>query len=152
MYTVTKTYGHELGLSAVFRQHHADSHCAKLHGYALSFEFVFGCHSLDKNGWVIDFGSLDGLKQWLVEMFDHKLIIAEDDPALGTFMLLSADGLADVVQARRTGCEAFAQFAYEAACNGLAEQYPRRGLRVLSVTVREHGANAATYYPEDHLR
>jgi hypothetical protein len=40
-YQVTKTYGHELGLSCVFRQHRANTHCKHLHGYALAFDIVF---------------------------------------------------------------------------------------------------------------
>ena len=44
----TKTYGHNIGLSAVFRQPHADhSHCKFLHGYSLAFKFTFGCSDLD---------------------------------------------------------------------------------------------------------
>ena len=38
---VTKTYGHDLGLSCCFRQWGASSHCRFLHGYALSFSFTF---------------------------------------------------------------------------------------------------------------
>ena len=36
-YYSTKTYGHNIGLSAVFRQPNADhSHCHLLHGYSLA--------------------------------------------------------------------------------------------------------------------
>ena len=44
----TKHYGHNIGLSAVFRQPNADhSHCHLLHGYSLAFTFTFGCDELD---------------------------------------------------------------------------------------------------------
>ena len=43
----SKTYGHERGLSAAFRQWRADSHCKFIHGYSLEFEFVFGANELD---------------------------------------------------------------------------------------------------------
>ena len=40
-YYSTKTYGHNIGLSAVFRQPNADhSHCHFLHGYSLAFKFT----------------------------------------------------------------------------------------------------------------
>ena len=46
-YYSTKTYGHNIGLSAVFRQPNADhSHCHLLHGYSLQFKFTFGCAKL----------------------------------------------------------------------------------------------------------
>lgn len=45
----TKTYGHNIGLSAVFRQPHADSHCRFLHGYSLQlivgYQNVNQCHT-----------------------------------------------------------------------------------------------------------
>ena len=81
----TKTYGHNIGLSAVFRQPNAHSHCKFLHGYSLGFKFVFGCGELDERNWVVDFGSLKPLKQWLEKKFDHKLVLALDDPMMMHF-------------------------------------------------------------------
>ena len=47
-YYSTKTYGHNIGLSACFRQPHADhSHCRFLHGYSLQFKFTFEADELD---------------------------------------------------------------------------------------------------------
>jgi 6-pyruvoyltetrahydropterin/6-carboxytetrahydropterin synthase len=80
MHYSTKTYGAEVGLSSCFRQHKAQSHCRLLHGYAMSFSFKFGALVLDERNWVVDFGGLKGLKAILEETFDHKTIIAEDDP------------------------------------------------------------------------
>ena len=55
----TKTYGHEEGLSAVFRQPNAThSHCSLLHGYSLGFRLVFSAEVLDDKNWVVDFGGL----------------------------------------------------------------------------------------------
>ena len=70
-YFSTKCYGHNIGLSAVFRQPLAHSHCKLLHGYSLSFKFTFGCDELDERNWVVDFGGLKPLKAWLEETFDH---------------------------------------------------------------------------------
>lgn len=150
MYQVTKTYGHELGLSACFRQWRADSHCRFIHGYALSFKFTFTATELDKNGWVVDFGGLKDLKKWLEDTFDHKLVIAEDDPQLTTLMAMSdsdlPDGqLADVTILPRVGCEAFAFYAYSQATLLLLQKEWGTRVRVLSVEVREHGANSAIF-------
>ena len=63
-YYSTKTYGHNIGLSAVFRQPHADhSHCRFLHGYSLQFKFTFGSSDLDHRNWVQDFGGLKPLNR-----------------------------------------------------------------------------------------
>ena len=80
-YYSTKTYGHNIGLSAVFRQPNADhSHCHLLHGYSLQFKFTFGCSKLDNKNWAVDFGGLKKVKAWLEDNFDHKLCIDKDDP------------------------------------------------------------------------
>ena len=75
-YYSTKTYGHEEGLSCMFRQPLAThSHCSLLHGYALSFSFKFGCENLDDKNWVVDFGDLKELKAWLKDSY-RKLQMA----------------------------------------------------------------------------
>lgn len=56
--------------------------CNKLHGYAFSFKFYFGSDDLDFRNWVMDYGSLKGLKAELQEQFDHVTLVAEDDPEI----------------------------------------------------------------------
>lgn len=145
MYTNRKTYGHEQGLSATFRQHRAKSHCAQLHGYALSFSFEFGCRETDDRGWVLDFGSLKPLKAWLATMFDHVTVMAEDDPALPDFEALADKKYLNLNVVPRTGCESFAHMAWERA-NELAHELTQGRAWCLSCTVAEHGGNSATYH------
>lgn len=141
----TKTYGHEIGLSACFRQHRAESHCRLLHGYALSIKFTFEADELDVRNWVVDFGSLKSLKGRLEDTFDHKMLVAEDDPRLPELMALQKLGLADVVVVPATGCEQFAKLIFETTEVWLkdAGYSPRCWLH--AVEVREHGANSAIY-------
>ena len=147
MYQSTKTYNHEVGLSACFRQWRAKSHCQYLHGYALAVKFVFETQTLDANGWVVDFGGLKELKEWLVDQFDHKLLVAEDDPHLPHFKNLQDCGLAQLRVVPHTGCEAFARLIYAAAADWLIKKEGIR-VRLVSVQVSEHGANSAIYTPE----
>ena len=84
-----KTYTHATGHSCAFRQWRADSHCNLIHGYALQFEFTFGGSELDERNWIVDFGGLKPLKEWLKHMFDHTYLVAEDDPELDTFVDLA---------------------------------------------------------------
>ena len=141
----TKTYGHEIGLSTCFRQWRAESHCSKLHGYALSIRFEFEAETLDENNWVVDFGGLKGLKEILVDLFDHTLLVANDDPYHAELVKLHYLGLAKVHTVQATGCEAFAKLVYEIGEQWLTENgySPRCVLK--SVEVREHGANSAIY-------
>jgi 6-pyruvoyltetrahydropterin/6-carboxytetrahydropterin synthase len=142
-YRSTKTYGHNEGLSCCFRQWHADhSHCRFLHGYALAFRFVFAAESLDANHWCLDFGSLKPVRAWLHEMFDHTVLIAEDDPELAAFEQLAGRGLIVLRLVPLVGCEAFARLAFDHV-QAYVDSATGGRVRVESVEVSEHGANSA---------
>ena len=110
-----KTYSHSTGHSCAFRQWKAKSHCNLIHGYALQFEFTFGGYELDESNWIVDFGGLKPLKEWLKHMFDHTYLVAEDDPELETFVDLAKKDLVDLRIVSHTGCERFAEMAFDKA-------------------------------------
>lgn len=141
----TKTYGHEIGLSAAFRQWRAESHCRLIHGYALAVRFEFEADELDVRNWVVDFGSLKSLKGLLENTFDHKLLVAEDDPELDTFLELEKKGLATVRVLPSVGCEKFAEFIFGATEVWLSDNGYSPRVRLVSVEVKEHGANSAIF-------
>src|SRR6516162_6253698 len=111
-FQVTKIYPYSLGLSCCFRQWRAESHCHFLHGYSLQIELTFEADTLSKEGWVIDFGSLKPIKEWLQDTFDHKLLVAEDDPHLLSLKVLGSAGAADILILPYVGCEAFASHIF----------------------------------------
>ena len=141
-YKVTKKFGHDRGYSCAFRQWKAQSDCKFLHGYSLSFEIALCSDQLNEHNWVYDFGDFDFLKKWLKNNFDHKLIVAEDDPELEMIMKLDKS-MANVNIVPKISCEAFAQMTYEFIDNHIKSL--SSGLRVDYVTVSEHQANSATY-------
>ena len=146
-YYSTKTYGHNIGLSAVFRQPHADhSHCRFLHGYSLAFKFTFGASDLDHRNWVQDFGGLKPLKQWLEDTFDHKTVINKNDPMKDELLLLETKGLAQIVQLDGVGAERFAYHAWNFA-NELVKNDTGGRVWCESAECSEHGANSAIYTP-----
>lgn len=148
-YRSTKTFGHELGLSACFRQWRAThSHCSLLHGYALSFKFVFEAETLDDRNWVMDFGGLKDLKQRLVNDFDHKLVVAADDPQLDEICQFAGIGIADVRVEADVGCEAFARIGWEHANIVIHGLGMSDRVKVISCECAEHGANSAIYLAE----
>lgn len=144
-YRSSKTYGHDVGLSCAFRQWRAKhSHCRFIHGYALSVHIEFETYRLDDRHWVIDFGGLKSVKEWLKDNFDHKLVVASDDPQLAEFRHLVKCGLAEVVVLPRVGCESFAEHIFDHVEQWLIENDLDDRVKVHHVTVREHGANSAT--------
>jgi 6-pyruvoyltetrahydropterin/6-carboxytetrahydropterin synthase len=149
MYLSTKTFGHELGLSCAFRQWRANSHCNKIHGYALSFKFTFACEVLDDRNWCVNFGGLKYIKEELQRQFDHKLVVAKDDPDLPLLMTLNTMAVADVVVQDAVGCEAFAKQAFTIAENWLYDSGAAPRVWIISCEVAEHGANSAIYTGEN---
>lgn len=139
-----KTYTHSVGLSCCFRQWRAQSHCRFLHGYALQVKCTFRGTQLDERNWLVDFGSLKSFKGWLEDMFDHKTLIAEDDPELKTFEELEKKGLIQLRVFPSVGMESTAYWIF---------QYLEMWLRsngyshavVQEVEVREHEGNWARY-------
>lgn len=164
MYFVTKTYGHDLGLSACFRQWRAKSHCRFLHGYPLSFKFTFAATELDENGWVINFGGLKPVKAWLEDTFDHKMLVAADDPALELLLEMGkprsvrrtddianwdeVGKLAQPLVVPAVGLEAFAKMAWDHVTEMLLDSGYAGRVTLTEVEVREHGANGVIYTGE----
>lgn len=148
----TKIYGPERGLSCAYRQWAATSHCHLLHGYSLGFRFTFAAEQLDTRGWVVDFGK-DGfgqIREWLHYMFDHTLLVAEDDPARNEFLRLRDLGLAEVRLIPGTSCEAIAAHTF-AETAPMIEALTRGRCWIAAIECFEHGANSATFENPDSL-
>lgn len=142
-YRSTKTYTHAVGLTCAFRQHRAESHCRFVHGYALAIRLEFEAADLDVRNWVVDFGSLKSFKGMLETTFDHKLLVAKDDPEIEWFREAARRGVADVIFVPATGCERFAEYIFAAAEIWLTDNGYAPRVRVALVEVREHDGNSA---------
>lgn len=147
MFKSTKEYGHEQGLSCCFRQWRAThSHCSLLHGYAIAVKLTFCAKTLDDRNWVQDFGGLGKIKQYLKDTFDHKTLVASDDPQIEEISALAGLGIADVIVVENVGCEAFALMIYNAVHRLMPElgEWDSR-VYLESVEVKEHNGNSAIY-------
>ena len=143
------------GFSTVFRQWRAkDTHCRFVLGYGISFKVYFE-GDLDDRNWVWDFGGMkraktliDGKqpKAWMDYMFDHTLIVAEDDPEVEAFKQMDTAGVAQVRVIPATGAEKFAEYIYS-NINEFVKTETDNRVRVTKVKFMEHGKNAA-YYSE----
>ena len=138
----------ELG-SCAFRQPRAKhSHCRFIHGYKLSGKFWFQSKELDENHWVVDFGSLKGLKKILQDQFDHTTCIAADDSALPIFQELVKMDACDLrIMPKGTGVERIAEWCAHAANKFIAGITENR-CRCVKVEVFEHENNSAVYIPD----
>ena len=141
------------GFSTVFRQWKAEqTHCRFVHGYGISFKVYFE-GELDDRNWVWDFGGMkrattliDGKqpKAWMDYMFDHTLIVAEDDPWLEAFKQMGESEVAQVRVIPATGAEKFAEYIYH-KLNEFVKAETVNRVKVIKVKFMEHGKNAAYY-------
>ena len=141
------------GFSTVFRQWKAETtHCRFVHGYGISFKVYFE-GELDHRNWVWDFGGMkraktkiDGKspKAWMDYMFDHTLIVAQDDPFIEAFKQMEEAGVAQIRVIPATGAEKFAEYIYN-KLNEFVNTETEGRVRVTKVKFMEHGKNAACY-------
>lgn len=146
--TCTKLY---TDLPFAHRQPRHDGHCALIHGHNWGVEFEFAATELDECGFVIDFGKLKWLKEWINERFDHTLVLNGSDPYLHYLrsVLDSQPGdrgvepFAKIITVPDCSCEGLCQFLMDEVNKVVAENTNGR-VRVIRVTVVEDSKNTAT--------
>lgn len=141
------------GFSCVFRQWKAETtHCKYVHGYGVSFKVWFE-GDLDERNWVWDFGGMkrakgeiDGMnpKAWMDYMFDHTMLIAEDDPFIESFKLMDQAGAAQVRILPAVGAEKFAEYIYNKLQEFVNTETEGR-VKVVQVQFMENQRNSAIY-------
>ena len=141
------------GFSTVFRQWKATTtHCRFVHGYGISFKVYFE-GELDERNWVWDFGGMkraktqiDGKspKEWMDYMFDHTVIVAEDDPGIKGFQTMDQLGVIQLRIIEATGAEKFSEYIFN-KLNEFVKTETKNRVRVTKVKFMEHGKNAAYY-------
>ena len=140
-YTSTKTYRN---LPCAHRQWKHDGHCAYIHGYSREYTFNFDAESMDQHGWVVGFGVLKELEEYLIEMYDHTMLIAEDDPELPVFKDLHQKGICDLRIVPETSLEGSAKTALKKA-NQILSKITDGRARCFQVEARENDKNSAIY-------
>ena len=150
MFKSTKLFD---GFSCCFRQWKAETtHCRFLHGYGVSFRVTFE-GQLDHRNWVWDFGGMkrakteiDGMspKKWMDYMFDHTVIVAQDDPEIHHFIDLDTQGVIQLRVVEATGAEKFAEFIFN-KLNKFVQIETDGRVKVAKVEFMEHGKNTAIY-------
>lgn len=146
------------GFSTCFRQWKAvDTHCSKIHGYAIKFKMTFQSEDLDSRNWVVDFGifsrstfKFDGLpiKDWFKYMFDHTLVVSADDPILEDLIDLQAKNAVQLrILNNGVGCEKFALLVYNVVFLMISNDFKDSEFKptLLSVECVENEKNSAVY-------
>ena len=141
------------GFSTCFRQWRANTtHCQYLHGYDVEFEVTFE-GDLDHRNWVWDFGGMKRAKnlienkqpkEWMEYMFDHTVIVAEDDPELDNFRDMHDRGVIQLRVIPAVGAEKFAEYLYH-KLNDFVQLETEGRVKVVKVKFMENHKNSAIY-------
>jgi 6-pyruvoyl-tetrahydropterin synthase len=120
-------------------------HCAQVHGYDRSVEFTFAGEP-DEHGWIVPFGGLKPVKEFLEYYFDHVTVLPADDPRLNDIpqeMTLSG-GLLGTLRVLPSGVsmEMSSLFIWEHV-NAYIYQITQGRCYVECVRVYEHDRNDA---------
>ena len=144
MLTCTKSYR---DIPFAHRQHHHEGHCSFIHGHNWTITLTFACRETDKNGFVVDFGKLGYLKQWIKENLDHACLFNADDPAMDR-LLKSEPSLFKPYIIPNCSCEGVAQHLYE-VFNPMVRKATEDRVWIISVKIEEDDKNSACYTAAD---
>lgn len=116
--------------------------CAKLHGYSRSYKFEFS-GTPDENGWIVPFGHLKKVRQFLEYYFDHTAVVPADDPRIEKYKQANEDGLIVLrILPYGVSMEMSALFVWELTNAYIMETTGARCF-VSKVEAREHEPNSA---------
>ena len=125
--------------------------CAWCHGYSRYIEFTFD-GDLDEKQWVYDFGDLKFVKNWLEENWDHKTLIASNDPKLEKLKEMESENLikltiVDITQGWGPGIEGSCKWVYD-VINPIIREKTSGRVSISKIQVWEHEHNSAIYVAE----
>lgn len=145
MTVITKRFG---GYPAAHRQPNHKGHCKWIHGHDWCFEVTFKAERLDSNGFVLDFGDMEFIKDFFRQNFDHTFLVAKTDPLLRMFKVLEEDqGAATLVLVDNPSAEGLAEYVWWKIQSMLESttRIQERRVSVVKVICFEDSKNSATY-------
>ena len=144
MFTSSKRFG---PISVAHRQWKSESHCKYIHGYGRIIDITFHCKKRDEKGWVMDFGNLKEIKDWMFNIWDHSLLVAHDDPHRADLWKLDQEGVLKLFimpEAYGPGIEDSCKYIYDKVTAMIKVETDGR-VGIKKVRIYEHEFNWAEY-------
>lgn len=123
--------------------------CSMIHGYGRVVEITFGGSELDERGWLVNYGGLKEVKQWLETEWDHRTLISSNDPLIPELLKLEEIGgininIMDAEKGYGPGIEQSCKYVFDWVDNWIQKEYEGR-CWVQSVRIWEHENNSSIY-------
>ena len=140
MLTCSKTYR---DIPFAHRQHRHGGHCSLVHGHNWTIIISFACKETDDNGFVVDFGDLKYLKDWIAHNLDHACLFNESDPE-SEALLVQSGHLFKPYILPNASCEGLAQHLHE-VFNLMVREQSKDRVWVTQVEVKEDSKNSSIF-------
>ena len=129
------------------RQWRDKGHCSYVHGYGRYVRLTFEAIELDERGWVMDFGDLRDVKKWIEDEWDHRTLIAADDPVIPELKALEKVGginLNILPKGYLPGIEESCRYLYD-KLNPMIQRKTNNRVEITRVEIWETEKNQAEY-------
>ena len=129
------------------RQWRDKGHCSYVHGYGRYVRLTFEATELDERGWVMDFGDLRGVKNWIEDEWDHRTLIAADDPVIPELKILEEVGginLNILPEGYLPGIEESCRYLYD-KLNPIIQRKTNNRVEITRVEIWETEKNQGEY-------
>ena len=143
MLTCSKTYS---DIPLGHRQPLHKGRCAFIHGHNWEIKITFEANEVDENGFVVDFGELHYLADWIDENLDHACAFSASDPQRAKIEELVELNLVKPLWIDNVSCEGLAKHLFETFAPMVASQTSCRA-SLVSIELHEDSRNSALYRP-----
>ncbi len=114
-----------------------------MHGHNWDISVTFACDRTDENGFVVDFGKLKFLKNWIDENLDHSCVFSKSDPLMRVLRDAAPEAW-KIFVVDQCSCEGIARHLF-GVFNDLVLRETSSRVRVVSVSVSEDKKNTARF-------
>ena len=143
MLTCSKTY-RDIPLS--HRQPKHTGRCSRLHGHSWIITLTFGADQPDEHGFIVDFGELHYIADWIDENLDHATVISADDPRMDELKALDESSLLKIHLVENASCEGIAKHLFQVFSPMVSDATNGRA-HLFSLELHEDSRNSARYVP-----
>tara|TARA_B100000989_G_scaffold297917_1_gene285257 strand:- start:353 stop:667 length:315 start_codon:yes stop_codon:yes gene_type:complete len=101
---------------------------------------------LDENGFVIDFGDLHFIEDWIEENLDHGIVLCSTDPQKGLLESIQEQGLLKITWVDSASCEGIAEFLYH-TFQPMVDAKTKGRAKIQCLRLEEDSKNSALFNP-----
>ena len=123
--------------------------CSRLHGHSWSVCLTFASKKLDSNGFVVDFGELHYISEWIDKNLDHGTIVCTTDPLIDDIRAMAKLGLLKIVEINSASCEGIAMHLFK-VFDKLDRKNTDSRAWLQKIHLQEDSKNSATFEPDSN--